>query len=142
MTVCGRDEDRATRVSSLTNEEPLMVVEACVDVVWEVIRKNRGYGCNGVIWKQETSLGHGGRGSVLKRASSVENGDIGRDWSDGGHQGSEVFVSGGGDKNIIGVDGDVLVVWGKQEGVKDFLSYLGGSGRHCWWTRSVTIALL
>jgi hypothetical protein len=33
----GGDEDRATRVSSLTNEEPLGVVEACVDIMWEVV---------------------------------------------------------------------------------------------------------
>ena len=32
----GRDEDCATGVSSLANEEPLVVVKACVDIVREV----------------------------------------------------------------------------------------------------------
>jgi hypothetical protein len=31
------DKDHATRVSSLTNEEPLGVVEACVDIMQEVV---------------------------------------------------------------------------------------------------------
>ena len=35
--MCGGDKDRAARVPSLTNEEPLVVVKACVDIVWEVI---------------------------------------------------------------------------------------------------------
>ena len=38
MSLRGGDKDHATRVSSLTNEEPLVVVELCVDVMWEVIR--------------------------------------------------------------------------------------------------------
>ena len=33
----GRDKDCVTRVSSLTNEEPLGVVQLGVDVVWEVV---------------------------------------------------------------------------------------------------------
>ena len=33
----GWNEDRATRMSSLANEEPLVVVKAGVDIVWEVI---------------------------------------------------------------------------------------------------------
>jgi hypothetical protein len=33
----GGDEDCVVRVSSLTDKEPLMVVEACVDIMWEVI---------------------------------------------------------------------------------------------------------
>ena len=35
--MCGGDKDRATRVSSLTNEEPLVVMKACVDIVREVV---------------------------------------------------------------------------------------------------------
>ena len=35
--MCGGDEDRATGVSSLTNEEPLVVVKARVDVMWEIV---------------------------------------------------------------------------------------------------------
>ena len=37
MAVRGGDEDRATGVSSLTPEEPLVIVKARVDVMWEVI---------------------------------------------------------------------------------------------------------
>ena len=33
----GGNEDRATRVSSLTDEEPLVVVKVCVDIMWEVV---------------------------------------------------------------------------------------------------------
>ena len=35
--LCGGDKDRTAGVSSLTNEEPLVIVKACVDVVWEVV---------------------------------------------------------------------------------------------------------
>ena len=83
-----------------------------------------------MIRKWETSLGRGGSGSVLKRVSSVENGDIGHNWSSGGHRGSEVFTSGRGDEDIVGVDGNVLMKWGEEEGVEDLLSYVGGSRRH------------
>ena len=38
----GRDKDRATGMSSLANEEPLMVVEAGVDIMGKVIRKDCG----------------------------------------------------------------------------------------------------
>ena len=31
------DKDRAARVSPLTNEEPLVVVKACIDIMWEVV---------------------------------------------------------------------------------------------------------
>ena len=40
--MCGGDKDRATGVSSLTNEEPLVVVKACVDIVWEVVGEDCG----------------------------------------------------------------------------------------------------
>ena len=40
----GGDKNRATRVSSLTDEEPLMVVKARVDIVGEIIREDRGDG--------------------------------------------------------------------------------------------------
>ena len=35
--MCGGNKDRATRVSSLTNEEPLVVVKAGVDIMREVV---------------------------------------------------------------------------------------------------------
>ena len=137
----GRDENRATRVSSLTNEEPLMVVKACVDIMLEVVRKNRGNGCNSVIGERETPLCHGGSGGIRKRAFRAENRDIGGDWSGSSHWGSEALASRGGDKDIVGVDGDVLMKWGKEKGIEDFLSYLGGSGRHGWKGTVQTVPL-
>ena len=130
VAMCGRDKDRTTRVSSSANEEPLVIVEARVNVMQEVIRKDCGNGCGGVVGKGETPLRRGGSGSVHERAFGAENGDVSCDWGDGGHQGSEILASRGGDENVVGVDGDVLVKRGEEEGVEDFLSYLGGSGRH------------
>ena len=109
----GGNEDRAMRVSSLTNEEPLMVVKACVDIMWEVVQEDRSYGCDGVVGKGEAPLCCGGSGSVHERAFGAENGDVSHDWGSSGHRGSEVLVSRGGDENVVGVDGDVLVKWGK-----------------------------
>jgi hypothetical protein len=40
----------------------------------------------------------------------------------------EILSMRGSDKNIIGVDGDVLVEWGKKESVKEFVGDAGGSG--------------
>ena len=62
--MCGGNKDRAARVSSLTNEEPLVVVKACVDVVREIIRKDCGDSRDGVIREGETSLCCGRRGSI------------------------------------------------------------------------------
>ena len=126
----GGDEDRATRVSSLANEEPLVVVKACIYIMREVVRKDCGDGRGGMIRKGKTPLCCGGCGSVLERALSVENGDISRGWSSGVHQGPEVFTTRRGDKDVIRINSDVLVEWGKKEGIKDFLSYLGGGRRH------------
>ena len=126
----GGNKDRATGVSSLANEEPLMVVKTRVDVVWEVIRKDCGDGRSGMVWKGKTSLCRGGRGSVLKGARGAKNRDISCGWSRGGHRGSEVFATRGGEEDIVGVNGDVFVERGEKEGVEDFLSYLGGSRRH------------
>ena len=128
--MCGGDKDRAARVSSLTNEEPLVVVKACVDIVWEVIREDGGNGRGGVVWEGKTPLCCGGRRSVLEGAFGTENRDVSCGWSCGGHRGSEVFTTRGGDKDIVGVNGDVFMKWGEKEGVEDFLSYLGGSRRH------------
>ena len=127
---CRGDKDSATGVLSLTNEEPLVIVKARVDVVWEVVREDCGDSCGSVVWKGKTALRCGRCGSVYKRAFSTEDQDIGCDWGSGVHRGSEVFATGGGDKNVVGVDSDVLVKRGKEEGVEDFLGDLGGSGRH------------
>ena len=128
----GGDEDRAMGVSSLPNEEPLVIVETCVDVVREVVRKNRGDSRGCVVGKGKAPLHRGGCGSVRKRTLGAEDGDVSRDWGSGVHWGSEVFASRGGDKDVIRINGDIFVKRGEQEGVEDFLSDLGGSGRHCW----------
>jgi hypothetical protein len=42
----------------------------------------------------------------------------------------KVFSSRSGDIDVVRVNGDVIVEWGKKEGVKYFLSYVGGCRRH------------
>ena len=128
--MCGGDKDRATWVSSLTNEEPLVVVKSCVDIVWEVVGEDCGDSRYSVVREGETSLCRGRCGNVRQGSSGVEDGYIGRGWGIGGRRGSEVFASGGSDEDVVGVDGNVLVERGKEEGVEDFLSDLGGSRRH------------
>ena len=139
--MCGGDKDRATRVSSLTNEEPLVVVKACVDIVWEVIRENGSNSRNGVIGERETPLRCGGCRSVRERAFSTEDGYISRGWGSRGYRGSEVFTSRGSNKDIVRVNGDIFVERSEEEGVEDFLSDLGGSGRHCRWRKAVDAVL-
>ena len=128
----GGDEDRATRVSSLTNKEPLVVVKAHINIVWEVVREDRGDSHGSMVRKGEAPLRRGGSGSIRERAISAEDGDVSRDWGSGVHRGSEVLASRGGDENVVGVNGNVLMEWGKKESVEDFLSYLGGGRRHSW----------
>ena len=129
--MCGGNKDRATRVSSLTNEEPLVVVKACVDIVREVIRENRGDSRYSVVREGEAPLRRGRYGSVRQRTSSAEDGYIGCDWGIGGHRGSEILAARRSDKHVIGIDGDVFVKRGEEESVEDFLCDLGRSGRHC-----------
>ena len=130
--VCGRNKDRATWVSPLTNEKPLVVVKACVDVMWEVVREDRGNSRRGVVGKGEAPLRRGGYRSILKGVFGAENGDVGRGRGSGSHRGPEVFASRGGDKDVVRVNGDVLVERGEKESVKYFLGYAGGCGRHGW----------
>jgi hypothetical protein len=137
--MCGGDKNRAARVPSLTNEEPLVVVKACVDIVWEVIGEDGGNGRRGVVRKGKTSLCCGGRGSVSKRALGAENRDVSCGWSCSGHWGSEVFTSGGSDEDIIGVDGNIFVERGEEESVEDFLGDLGRSGRHGRWDETIEL---
>ena len=137
----GGDEDRASGVSSLANEEPLVVVKTCVDIVWEVVRENCGDGRGSVVWKGKASLRCGGSGSVCERAFSAEDGDIGRGWGGGSHRGSEVLASGRGDEHVVGIDGDVLMKRGKEESVEYFLSDLGGSGRHRRRGKAIDVVL-
>ena len=114
----------------MANEEPLVVVEAGVDIVREVVGEDRGNGRYGVIREGEVSLCCGGYGSVGEKAFGAKDRDIGRDRGIGGYRGSGVFVTRRGDEDIVGVDGDVLMKWGKEKGVKDLLSNSRGSGRH------------
>ena len=58
------DKDHAMRVSSLANEEPLGVVELCVDVMWEVIWQYCCDGSNSVVGEGKTPLCHGGDGGI------------------------------------------------------------------------------
>ena len=131
LAVRGGDEDHAAGVSSLTNEEPLVVVKACVNIMWEVIQEDCGYSHDSVVRKGEAPLRRGGSGSVRERACCAEDGNISHCWGRGSHRGSKVFTSRGSDENVIGIDGDILMKRSKEEGIEDFLSYLGRSGRHC-----------
>ena len=127
----GGNEDCVTRVSSLTDEEPLVVVKAGIDIMQEVVRKNCGDSRGSVVRKGEAPLRRGGCGSFLERSLSAEDGDVSCDRSGGGHRGSKVFASRGGDEYVVRINGDVFVKRGEEEGIEDFLSDLGGSGRHC-----------
>jgi hypothetical protein len=136
-TMCGRDKDRATGVSSLANEEPLVVVKVGIDTVGEVVGEDGGDGHSGVVREGEASLCRGGRGSVRQRTFGAEDGYIGRSPGACSHRGSEVFASGGGDEDIVRVDGDILVERGEKESVEDFLGNLGRSGRHGRWGETI-----
>ena len=74
--VQGRDKNGASRVSSLTNKEPLVVVESGIDVMWEIIREDCCYGGDGVIGERETSLLCGGNQGIGKRSSCTQDRDI------------------------------------------------------------------
>ena len=130
--MCGGDKDRATRVSSLANEEPLVVVEAGVDIMREIVGKDCGDSRDGVIREGKTSLCRGGRGRVRKGTSGAEDRDVSRAWGIGGHRGSKVFTSWRSDEDVVGIHGDILVERGEEEGIEDFLSDLGGGRRHLW----------
>ena len=114
----------------MTNEEPLVVVKACVDIVWEVIREDCGNSRNGVVGKGETPLRRGGCGSVRKGAFSAKNRDVSCSWGSGGYRGSEVFTSRGSDEDIVRVDGNIFVKRGEEESVENLLGDLGRSRRH------------
>ena len=128
----GWDKDRAARVSSLANEEPLVVVEAGVDIMREVVGKDRGNSHGGVVGEGETPLRRGRRGSVCEGTFGAEDRNVRCYRGIGGHRGSEVFSARRGDKDVVGVHGNIFMKWGEEESVEDFLSDLGRSGRHCW----------
>ena len=83
-----------------------------------------------MVWEGETSLRRGGRRSICEGTLGAENRNIARDRGVSGHRGSEVFTSGRGEEDIVGVYGDVFVERGKEEGVEDFLGDSGRSRRH------------
>ena len=109
----GRDKDGAARVSSLANEEPLVVVETGVDIVREVVGKDCGDSRGGVVGEGKTPLRRSGCRSVCKGAFGAEDRDVGRAWGSGGHRGAEVFATRGSDKHVVGIDGNVFVEWGE-----------------------------
>jgi hypothetical protein len=126
----GRDKDRATGMSSLANEEPLMVVKAGVDIMGEVIRKDCGDSRDSVVREGKAPLRRGGSRSVHERTFRAEDGDVGRSWSGGSHWGSKVLSTRGSDEDVVRVNGDIFVERGEEEGVEDFLGYTGGCRRH------------
>ena len=114
----------------MANEEPLVVMKAGINIVGEIIRKNGGDSRGGVIREGKTPLRRGGGRGVCKRTLRAEDGDVSRDWGIGVHRGSEVLALRGGDEDVVGVDGDIFVERGEEEGVENFLGYTWGSGRH------------
>ena len=57
----------------MTNEEPLMVVKAGIDVVREVVRKNGHDSGYSMVRERETPLHHGGDWCVSKRSSHTKD---------------------------------------------------------------------
>ena len=95
-----------------------------------------------MIREGEAPLRRSGCGSILERVFGAENGNVGRNRSSNSHWGSEVFASRGGDEDIVRVNGNVLMERGEEEGVEDFLSDLGRSGRHREQGKTVKVVFL
>ena len=114
------------RVPSAANEEPLVVVKTGVDIVREIIGEDRGDSRDGVIGEGKTSLCCGGYGSVGEGTSGAKDRDVSRYRGISSHRGPEMFLSRSGDEDIVRVDGDIFVERGEEEGVEDFLGYMGG----------------
>ena len=126
----GRDKDGAARVSSLANEEPLVVVETGIDIVREVVGKDCGDSRGGVVGEGEAPLRGGRCRSVRQWSSGTEDGDIGCSRGVRGHRGSKVFATWRGDKDVIGIDSNILVERGEEESVENLLGDSGRGGRH------------
>ena len=60
-------------------------------------------------------------GSVVKRSSRTQNRDVSCSGGVGGHRWSEVFLSRGGNIDVIGIHSDIVVEQGEKEGIKNFL---------------------
>ena len=128
--MCGGDKDRATGVSSLANEEPLVVVKSCIDIVWEVVGEDCGDSRYSVVREGKTSLRRGRCGGICEGTSGTEDRDVSRVLGVGGRRGSEVLAARRGDEDVVGVNGDILVKWGEEKRVEYFLGYAGRCGRH------------
>ena len=100
-------------MSSLANEEPLVIMKACVNVVWEVIGEDCCYGSSSMVGDGKAPLCHGGDQHVSEQSFGSEDGDVGCDRGVSSHQGSEVFSSRGGDKDIVRVNSDIFMEWGE-----------------------------
>jgi hypothetical protein len=127
---CGRDKDCAARVSSLTNEEPLVVVEAGVDIVREVLGKDCGDSRDSVIREGEPPLRRGRHWGVYEGVFGAKDRDIGHDQGIGRPRGLEVFTTRRGDKDVVRVDGDIFMKRGEEKSVEDFLGDVRRSRRH------------
>ena len=131
----GGDEDCATGVSSLANEEPLVGMKSGIDIVREIIGEDSCDSSDCVVGEREASLCRGGYGFGGKGSSRAKDGDIGCRGSVDSHWRSEIFSSRGGDIDVVGVDSDIVIKRGKKEGVEYFLSYAGGCRRHGRWRK-------
>ena len=70
-SVRGGDKDCVMGVSSLANEEPLVVVKSGVNVMGEIIRQNGCDGGNCMIRDWKTSLCCGGDWCICEGSSCV-----------------------------------------------------------------------
>ena len=118
-----RDEDHSAGVPSFTNKEPLGVVQSGVDIVRKVVREDCCYGSDGMVGERETSLRRGGNWGIGKRLSCTQDRDVSRSGGVSRHWGSEVFSLRGSDVDVVRVYGDIVVEWGEEEGVEEFLSH-------------------
>ena len=82
----GGGKDSTTRVSSLSNKEPLVGVKVGIDIVREIVGEDHGYGSDSVIREGEASLRCGGDRSAIKGSSCTQNGDVSCDGGVGCHR--------------------------------------------------------
>ena len=117
-------------MSSLSDEEPLLVMKVGIDVMWEVIGEDGRNGGNSVIWKWKTPLCRGRGGNVTEGLSCAQDRDVSHNGRVGGRWWSEVFPSRGSNIDVVRIHSDVVVEWGEKEGVENFLGDARRSGRH------------
>ena len=83
-----------------------------------------------MIGEGKAPLRHSGHGDISQRLSRAQNRDVSGCSGSGSHWGLRVFSSGEGDKNIVGIDSDIFVKRGEEEGIEKFARDLRQSGRH------------